>query len=254
MASRRCLMGLLGLLTLLSTARADDPFVIRRAPASSSVMPAFPLEGLAPDVRAGVQAVLAQPTLSSKGIPETFNASCHMYRWLLEHPDLDVKLWRLIGAKVMDVSDREGVYSWQDGQGSEVFWRIVHRGDGLHAWYAEGKMKPGMLLPASPFRAVAVLRYTHGKDARGKPAIRHQVFFMLRCDGRAMALAARILGASAPHMAEQYLGQLQMFYGGLAWYLTQDEERARKLFRKVGLIVPEAGPPAGPAPVSYDPR
>ena len=115
-------------------------------------------------------------------------------------------------------------------------------------------MKLGMLLPASPFRALAVLQYTHGKDARGRAAIRHQVHFLLRCDGRAMALGARILGASAPHMAEQYLGQLQMFYGGLAWYLSQDEDRSRKMLRQVGLIVPEPDAVKEAAAGPDDPR
>jgi hypothetical protein len=55
-----------------------------------------------------------------------------------------------------------------------------------------------------------------------------------------MALAARILGASAPRMAEQYLGQLQMFYGGMAWYLHQDEARAQAMYRRIGLHTAES--------------
>ena len=83
-------------------------------------MPAIPLASLAPADREGVQAVLAQPALTSRGNPETFNANSNLYRWLLEHPELDVKLWRLIGAKVTDISEHKGVYTWQDGQGSEM--------------------------------------------------------------------------------------------------------------------------------------
>jgi hypothetical protein len=154
-----------------------------------------------------------------------------------------VKLWRLLGAKVADVSQHKGVYTWSDGQGSEVHWQIVHRGQDMHVWLAEGKVKPALLLPTSSFRALAVLQYTTGKDTHGKPAIRHQVHFRLRCDSRAMALAARILGASAPHLAEQYLEQLQMFYGGMSWYLSQDQERARKMLRDVGVAVPEKPAP-----------
>ena len=49
---------------------------------------------------------------------------------------------------------------------------------------------------------------------------------------------------SAPKMAEQYLGQLQMFYGGMAWYLDQDEQRARKMFRQIGMSMPEFSVPS----------
>jgi hypothetical protein len=235
MAYRHWLVGLVWLLLLAGLVRAGggDP------PPATAGMPRIPLESLPFAIREGIQAVLDNPTLASKGIPETFNADPAMYHWLLGHADVVAKLWRLLGAKVSDINEHEGLYSWQDGHGSDVHWYIAYRGKGIHAWYAEGKAKPTLLLPASPFRALAVLQYTEGKDPAGKPAIRHQVHFLLRCDGRAMALAARILGASAPHLAEQYLGHLQMFYGGLAWYLWQDDDRARRMFHQVGVKVEE---------------
>ena len=39
------------------------------------------------------------------------------------------------------------------------------------------------------------------------------------------ALAARLLGPSMPRMAEQYLGQLEMFFSALVWYIDQHPER-----------------------------
>jgi hypothetical protein len=243
MPSRRWLLGLFGLLTLASPARPEDvpaPFLPSRPALSTPPGPPhIPLESLPASQRENVKAVLDKPTLSARGISETFNADLSVYRWLLEHPDVGVKLWRLLGAKVSDIGAHNGVYVWTDDQGSEVRWQIIHRGDGLHAWLAEGKVKPALLVPTSTFRALAVMHYVAGKDTRGKPAIRHQVHFLIRCDSRAMALAARILGASAPHLAEQYLGQLQMFYGGMAWYLSQDPQRARKMLRDTGIVVPE---------------
>jgi hypothetical protein len=244
MASRHWLMGLAGLLALAGVCRSDPPGRLFHPADPPAAAPVFPLDALPPAVRGGVQAVLEKPSLTAVGKPESFNANANTYRWLLQHPELDVKLWRLVGAKAADVEVRDGVYCFHDGQGSEIFWRTAYSAEGVHVWFAEGKMKPALLLPASPFRAVVVMQYSHGKDVNGKPAVRHQVYFYLRCDSRAMALAARILGASAPHMAEQYLGQLEMFYGALAWYLYKDEARARRLFREIGLIVPE--PAAAP--------
>ena len=226
-------------------ARADDrsvfPFSTRAQPEKAAgVLPRIPLEAVAPGVRERVQSVLEKPALTSKGQPETFQAEGEVYRWLLDHPDVTVKLWRQVGAKVSDILDRgDGVYVWRDDAQSEVTWHSVLKLQGMHVWYAEGKVKASALLPLTTFRAVAVMTYQEGKDTTGKEAIRHQVHFLLRCDSKTVTLAARILGASAPRMAEQYLGQLQMFYGGMAWYLSQDRDRAKALYRKVGLIVPE---------------
>jgi hypothetical protein len=244
------LLWLLAGLTVLAalfapSARADDqppfhqPVWSPAEPPVIHVTPAIPLETLESGLRNKVRAVLDKPSLTALSTPETFNANSTIYRYLLDHPDRAVKLWHLLGARVSDIDDQGGgKYLWQDGAGSEVRWQIGLHVRGLHLWYAEGKVKPGLLLPAQSFRAVALLKYTEGVDTKGRPAIRHQVHFVLRCDSRAIALATRLMGNSAPRLAEQYLGQLQGFYGGLAWYIYQDDERARKLFEQAGLTMP----------------
>jgi hypothetical protein len=228
-----------------AAARGDDrsafSFSTRsRGDGGPAPPPQLPLESIPPGIRERVQSVLERPALSARAHAETFQATGDVYRWLLDHPDLTVKLWRQAGAKVSDIEDRgDGVYVWHDEHGSEIHWHSALKAPGLHVWYAEGKVKAASLLPLTSFRAVAILSYHEGQDTSNRPAIRHQVHFLLRCDSRAVALAAKILGASAPRMTEQYLGQLQLFYGGMAWYLGQDQERARRMYRQIGLALPE---------------
>ena len=38
------------------------------------------------------------------------------------------------------------------------------------------------------------------------------------------------MGDSAPKMADQFLGQLQMFYAAMAWYLDQHPDKQEKMF------------------------
>jgi hypothetical protein len=245
MAWRRWLVSGLVAVAVLAPAgaRGDDRAGFSfstKSRGDASAPPYLPLESIAPNLRDRVQGVLERPALSARGHSETFQAEGSVYRWLLDHPDLTVKLWRQAGAKVSDIEDRgDGVYVWHDEHGSEIHWHSALRAPGLHVWYAEGRVKPAALIPLTSFRAVAILSYHEGQDTGNHPAIRHQVHFLLRCDSRAVALAAKLLGASAPRMTEQYLGQLQMFYGGMAWYLGQDPERARRMYRQVGLAAPE---------------
>src|SRR5262245_41442177 len=128
-----------GTTTTTTPLHADD-----RPPAPVSISPfaspppRVPVEAIAPGVREKVQRVLDKPTLSSRSIAETVNTDHAVYRYLLEHPDHTVKLWRRLGAKVSEIDDRgSGTYLWHDDQGSEVSWTICHRGNGLHVWYAE---------------------------------------------------------------------------------------------------------------------
>jgi hypothetical protein len=207
-----------------------------------------PPEELPPAFRAGVTRVLEHPTLCTRGPAEAFRCRPDVYQWLLEHPDLAARLWRGLGAQCAAIeSIGEGRFRWVDPQAGEIRWQTVQCTPRQRVWYAEGRVRPAPWLPATGVQAVVVLQYVEGTDRAGRPALRHQMDLMLHTDSRALALAARVLGASAPHAAAQYVGQLETFFGGLAWYLSEDPERARALLRKVRQPAADA-PAAGPTP------
>jgi hypothetical protein len=138
-----------------------------------------------------------------------------------------VQLWRRLGAICTSIEARPGgKFGWADGQGSDIAWDTVLRSPRQRVWFAQGAVRPGPLLPALAVRAVLVMNHVQGKDPAGRPVVRHQAELFLHIDSKAAALATRILGASAPHMAEQYLGQIQMFFAALAWYLDEHPDRA----------------------------
>jgi len=85
------------------------------------------------------------------------------------------------------------------------------------------------LLPQVSVKALFVVHIVEGRDAKGRAAVRHRGEVVLHCDSKAIALATRLLGASAPRMAEEYVGQVQTFFAALAWYLNEHPERTEKL-------------------------
>ncbi len=211
--------------------------------ASPSLGPSgIDLDALPAQVRAKVRTVLEQPTLSAQGPVEVFNCRPAFYRWLLDHPDVTVRLWRRLGARCTDILDLgEGRFGWKDAQG-DVHWDTVRCDDKQRVWYAEGTVRPSLWMPAVAIRAVVVLRHTQGHDRKGQPTVRHQMSLAVHTDSKAVALAARLLGASAPHMAEQFVGQVEMFYGALAWYLDQHPEQTAGLFGAIHQPVPAEAP------------
>jgi hypothetical protein len=194
----------------------------------------IPLDEIPAGAREKVRAVAEQPTLVTHGRTEAFACQPVVYRWLLDHPDQAVRLWRMLGAKCTDILRQEdNKFYYQDAQGSKVTWAVALDNGRQRIWYAEGQVKPGLLLPVVQVQAVVVLTYCEGSDARGKPAVRHQMDLMLKTDSSAIALAARLLGASGPRMAEQYVGQIEMFFAAMSWYLDQHPERAEAMFQEL---------------------
>jgi hypothetical protein len=190
----------------------------------------IPFDEIPAAARVKVRAVLDHPSLSSRGQPETFNGEPRLYQWFLDHPDRAAVAWKRLGAKVADVVDRgNGTFGWSDAQGSDVHWQVVYRGQRMRIWHAEGKVRPGALLPLVPVQAVVVLRYSESRDSDGSQILRHQAELILRSDSKTMSLAARLFGASAPRLAEQYVSQVEMFFSALSWYIDQHPEKAEKL-------------------------
>jgi hypothetical protein len=225
------------------TPESNEPLVfpVRTAASPAFGMPAVPFELLQPGVREAVHRVLTAPTLSTQGSAEVFLCNPLMYQWLLEHPDLAIPLWKQLGARVTEIENRgNGRYGYRDEHGSDIHWDMVVRAPGVRVWYAEGYIKPALLVPKAHVEVVVVLHYREVGQENGRTALRHQVHAAVKTDSRTLSLAARVMGGSAPKMAEQYMGQLQMFYGAMAWYLDQNAERARKMFQ-VARISPAPG-------------
>jgi hypothetical protein len=177
-----------------------------------------------------VRRVMAQPTLRAQGPREVFRGQTAVYEWLLDHPDQGVQMWRRLGAKCMDISGRsDGRFTWSDAQGTVITWETVYRNDRLRVWYAEGISRPALLLPTVPLRAVVVLRHDERHEGLAKPLLEHQADLYLQTDSRTALLVARLLGASAPRMAEQGLVQLEVFFSALVWYLDRHPERTSAL-------------------------
>jgi hypothetical protein len=191
----------------------------------------IPLDQVAPALRDKVRLVLEQPTLAAQGPVEVFPGSAELYRWLLDHPDRGTRAWRRLGAKCTEITDLgDGRFRWTDGQGSEVTWQVAHRNEQSRVWYAEGVVRPGPLLPVMPVQVIVALRHGELRDPAGHRLVRHQADVFFQSDSKTAALATKLLGTSAPKVAEEGLAQLQLFFAVLVWYCEQHPDRAEALF------------------------
>jgi hypothetical protein len=235
---RARLLGLaIGSLCFIGAAAAADPMTsLCRNPApvlgnaSQKLFPQVPVDQLTPARREAVTRIMKHPTLVAQGPLEVFHGCPELYRWFLDHPDQAVRTWRRLGARCLDITDRgKGEFSWTDGQGTDIQWETVYRDSRLRVWYAEGKSKPTLWLPAVPLHAVVVLRHGESRDPSDRPLLEQQADLFLQTDSRTGLLIARLLGPSAPRFAEQGIAQLEMFFSALVWYLDRHPDRAEVL-------------------------
>ncbi len=224
-----------GCLLALPVAAQSTPSVSR----VSYSPPPVTLDEIPPAYREKCQDLLEKPTYRHQGESELFVARAGTYVWLLDNPEKAVALWKSLGAQCAPVERRgEQSYGWKDANGSDLHWDTIVRTGDRRIWYAEGKVKPAMLIPGANVRALIIVHHQleAGHIVEGRDRIRHRVEFILQTDSRILALAARLMGASAPRLAEQFSSQVQMFFGGMAWYLDSDPERANRMLRQVNAV------------------
>jgi hypothetical protein len=209
---------------------SNEPgFFVQRSP-DRALGEGIPLDSIDPAYRDKVRQVITQPALHTRGPVEVFRGQPQFYGWLLDHPDQAVLIWRRLGARCTTISDRgRGRFGYTDHLGSDIAWETVFNGPTQRVWYAEGIATPTALLPTAPVRAVVILRHTETMDPLGRTLIHHQIELYMQTDGRALALMTRLVGNSAPRLAEQCVGQMEIFFSALVWYLDRHPERVDTL-------------------------
>lgn len=209
------------------------PLVVKAADAVTPAEPTgIPYASMAPNHREKVKGVLEKPTVTAQGPAEAFLAPPEVYRWLLANPHEAFRLWKSLGARcVIPELDEQGRFHYDEPGKGQLVWEPVAKTKNAWVWFCEGKGKPTPLLPWIPFEAVVVVHFASGKDGDGNPAVRHQYRFYLKTDSKAMQFGAKLMGASAPKMADEYVGQLQYFFAAMSWWLDQHPEQAEKLLK-----------------------
>ncbi len=182
-------------------------------------------------------------TVQARGPAETFCCTPQHYAWLLDNPDRAVSAWRRLGAKCVTIQRRgQSKFGYADDLGSDVTWETVHQSNGVRIWFAEGKVKASPLLPLVPVKAIVVLRHTDGKLPDGNLCVQHQTDVVIHTDSMAAAAVTKLMGQSAAKLAEQGLGQLQLFFSALSCYLDRHPDHVEALFR----LEPAKSPPHNP--------
>ena len=203
--------------------------VPQQPPAMTAPMTTAPLtfgEVVQPAFKDTVLKVVRQPTISTKYTSDEVTCGREMYEWLLNHPDRVSLAWRRMKVGCVEITDLgNGKFGWNDDQGSELVWQTVGTFPDGVVWYATGKVKPSPVTPSVPVKAVVVLAYPSKKEGKLAPVT--QVY--LHTDSRAATMITRMLGPTAPKLAEQGAEQLLFFFNGIGRYVTANPEKAEAL-------------------------
>ncbi|GBD36305.1 hypothetical protein HRbin36_01426 [bacterium HR36] len=188
--------------------------------------------------------VARAPQLCLTGRAEVFPCRREFYLWLLDHPDWGYRLWEQLGARGARVqATGSGGFTGEDEQGNHLRWWAVHREPGLRLWYAEASGRGKWLAQPAQVRALVLLEYRGVRSPEGQPGIRHQAELAAQVDSRGWNLILRLGQHAAEDFARQCLDQVQLFFAGMAWYMTEHPDWTQQQIRKLVRERPDHGRP-----------
>lgn len=228
----RLLVGPISLLWLLHAACADaatPPLVKKTDPAQ---VVSIPWDELSESAAAIAKELMDRPTVAARGDPEAFACVPAQYVWLVDNPEKAVIAWRRLGAKCVSIQRRGPTkFGYTDELGTDLSWEVIHQSASVRIWYAEGKVKPSAVLPLVPVKAMILLHYSDTKMPDGRIIMQHHAEIVAHTDSKAATVVTKMMGQSASKLAEHGLGQLEMFFSALSFYMERHPERVEMLFR-----------------------
>lgn len=189
----------------------------------------LPLEKLSDPLRTKLTKVLQQAQMFERSKTETFPCNPEIYRWLLDSPDASLFAWRKLGATKATINRLEtGAFLGSDGAGGELRWHLIATGPLSRIWYAEGSGRIGPLLPTMTIKAVVFLNFQEVKGTDGRTGIKHRIEFIAHYDSN--ALVNKLTNMSAETTGKKAAQQLEMFFSGMAWYVSEHAAWSKKTF------------------------
>jgi hypothetical protein len=178
---------------------------------------AVPYARLDRAARGKVSTVLANPTIFRRLPTQTIECDPHLYIFLVEHPDLVVNIWDVMGVSEVSV-DRvsEPVFDVNDRAGTRGRLEFVYRGPDLHVVYAQGSYTGPMLPRPVHGECVLVLRSSYIRSNDGRYFVRAKLDAFLRLDNVGVGLLAKTFQPLVTTAADHNFRETVAFVGSVS--------------------------------------
>jgi hypothetical protein len=154
--------------------------------------------------------------VATKAIGDEIVCTVAVYEWLYDHPDRVALAWQRLKVPTVNITDLGGGrFGWSDDNGSEVTWQTVGTFPDGRVWYASGKVKPAVAAPYVPIQATFIVSHPRKAEKDGVAVFVPTVQVYVHSDSKAANLALKLIGPTAPRLAEEAAGQLLEFFGGI---------------------------------------
>ena len=163
-----------------------------------------------------ISPVLANPTIFRCLPAQTIECDSNLYLFLVEHPDLVVNLWEVMGISEVALSRvAEATFDANDKAGTRGRLEYVYHGPELHVVFAEGDYTGSMLPRPVRGQCVLLLRTSYLRSSDGRDFVRCKLDAFLRLDNVGVGVLAKTFQPLVLNSADHNFRETVSFLGSV---------------------------------------
>ncbi|MEX0712300.1 MAG: hypothetical protein WD278_08115 [Pirellulales bacterium] len=172
--------------------------------ARADAVRSIPYARLNREARAKVSSVLASTTIYRRLPSQVIDCDPSLYLFLVEHPDLIVNIWEVLGISQVALS-RTGENTFQANDGSGTLGQVeyLYRSHDVHLLYAEGSYEGPIFTSPVRGRCLLVLRTGYRRETSGRFHVSCRLDAFLQLEHAGVEVLAKtfqpLVGAAADH-------------------------------------------------------
>ena len=198
---------------------------------------AIPLSQLNKRDQARVREVLNDQTLFRRLPAQTIDCDQDLYRFLVEHPDVVVNLW-----KVMDVADisiqktGERTFRADDGAGTLADIEYLVSSENQHLLYANGKYHGALFSKAMRGKCVLLLSTSQVQDETGATKIRCRLDAFMKLESLGAELLAKTFQPFLGKVADHNFRETALFMQNLSKVSVEHQDAMLRFADKLDRV------------------
>lgn len=203
-------------------------------PSREQAARAIPLAELSPQGRAKVQRVLSNVSIYRRMPMTMIDCDPQMYLFLVEHPEVVVNIWELMGLSQMTL-ERTGptTFAANDGQGTVGTVEVLYQADDMHLVYCNGYYEGPLLSRRINGSTLLLLKSEYARDADGRYHISCQLDAFINMDNAGVDLLSRALNPMLGHVADHNFRETARFLQTVSSTAETNAAGVERLSRKL---------------------
>jgi hypothetical protein len=208
--------------------------------AQQSAVRAIPYAKLDEDAKQKVSSVLRNFSIFRRMPIRVTRCDPDMYLFLVEHPDVVVNIWDVLGISQMGLQQiDDDTYKLTDEYGTEGTVQFLYRSHDTHVAYTEGSFNGPFMLKPAKGRGVLILKSGYVLETDGRYYVTSRLDAFVQIDNGGLELLSKAFQPIIGRVVDSNFTQTAGFVGSLSRTAEVNCPGMKRLAGKLSGVKPE---------------